>query len=147
MGKLLTVLETIEKLTENQAAKEKARTAKQDTKTDHEKFGKRKGMSSSTNRIPKKAKPSLDRFCQLCKEHGIPHSMHNTKDCRKYEKDGSRKKFGRSDTKSCGRSGNSFAQLMDKISKLEKLVKKSAKKSSRKCRHRNDSDNSDSNDK
>ena len=94
MRKLLTVLETIEKMTENQAAKEKARPAKQENKTDFEKSGKRKGMSSSTDRIPKKAKSSSDRFCQLCKEHGGPHTTHNTKDCRKYEKDGSKKKFG-----------------------------------------------------
>ncbi len=78
MQKLLTVLKTIEKLMENQAAKEKARPAKQENKTDFEKSGKRKGMSSSTNRIPKEMKSSSDQFCQLCKEHGGPHTMHNT---------------------------------------------------------------------
>ncbi len=129
---------------ENQAAKEKARPVKQENKTNFEKSGKRKGMSSSADRIPKKVKSSSDQFCQLCKEHGGPHSMHNTKDCCKYEKDGSKKKFGQSDTKSAGKSGNLFSQLMDKNSKLEKLVKKSTKKASRKCRRHNDSDNSDS---
>ena len=86
MQKLLTVLETNEKMTENQAAKEKACPKKQENKTDFEKSGKRKGMSSSTNCILKKAKSSSNHFCQLCKEHGRPHMTHNTKDCCKYER-------------------------------------------------------------
>ena len=143
MQKLLTVLKTIEKLMENQAAKEKARPAKQENKTDFEKLGKRKGMSSSTDCIPKKAKHSLDYFCQLCKEHGGPHMTHNTKDCHKYEKDGLKKKFGRADTKSACRTRNSFAQLTDE---LQKLVKKLAKKALWKRCHRDDSDDSDSDD-
>ncbi len=104
-------------------------------------------MSSSTDRILKKAKSSLDRFCQLCKEHGGPHTTHNTKDCRKYKKDCSKKKFGCVDTQSAGRTGNSFAKLTDKLSKLEKSVKKSAKKASQKRRRRDDSDSSDSDNK
>ena len=146
MRKLLAVLETIEKMTENQAAKDKTRPAKQDNKTDSEKSGKRKGMSSSTDRIPKKAKSFSERFCQLCKTHGGPHTTHNTKDCRKYEKDGTKAKGGRADTKSHGKPGNSFAQLTEKLSKLEKLMKKSSKKASRKRRRRDDSDSSDSDD-
>ena len=121
MQKLLMVLETIEKMMENQTAKEKAHPAKQENKTDFKKSGKRKGMSSSTNHIPKKTKPSSDCFCQLCKEHGGPHMAHNTRDCHKYERDGSKKIFGHADTKSTGKTGNSFAQLTDKLSKLENL--------------------------
>ncbi len=146
MRKLLTVLKTIKKMMENQAAKEKAHPAKQENKTDFEKSGKQKGMSSSTELILKRAKTSSDHFCQLCKEHGGPHTTHNTKDCRKYEKDGSKKKFGHADTKSAGRTGNLFAQLMDKLSKLEKLVKKSVKKALQKHQCCNDSDDSDSDD-
>ena len=48
------------------------------------------------------------------------------------------------DTKSAGKTGNSFAQLTHKLSMLEKLVKKSTKKASRKRRHCDDSDDSDS---
>ena len=126
MHKLLTALKTNKKMMENQAAKLKACPAKQGKKTDFQKSGKQKGMSSSTNCIPKKAKSSSDHFCQLCKEHGRPHTAHNTKDCHKYEKVGSKKKFRRADTKSASKTRNLFAQLTDKLSKLEKLVKKSA---------------------
>ena len=54
MRKLLAVLENIEKMMENQAAKEKGKAAKQENKTDSEKSGKCKGISSSTDYIPKK---------------------------------------------------------------------------------------------
>ena len=77
-------------------------------------------------------------------ERGGPHTTHNTKDCRKYKKDGSKKKFDRADTKSAGKTGNSFAQLTDNLSKLKKRVKKSAKKASWKRCHCNNSNNSDS---
>ena len=116
-------------MTENQAAKEKARPAKQENKTNFEKSGKRKGMSSSTDRIPKKAKSSSDRFCQLCKEHDGPFKTHNTSECRKFKKDGTCKKGFGKPNKSHKKDGNSFAQLTKKLSKLEKFVKKSAKKS------------------
>ncbi len=137
MQKLLTVLKTIKKVAENQAAKEKACPAKQENKTDFEKSGKQKGMRSSTNRIPKKMKSSSDHFCQLCKGHGGPHTTHNTKDCYEYEKDGSKKKFGLVDTKSTGKTGNLFAQLTDKLSK-------STKKASWTRHCCDDSNNSDS---
>ena len=142
MRKLLAVLETIEKMMENQAAKDKGKPAKQENKTDSEKSGKRKGMSSSTDRIPKKQRSS-DKFCQLCKEHNGPYKTHNTSECRKFEKDGTRKKGFGKPAKSHKKDGNSFAQLTKKLSKLEKFVKKSAKKS-RKRKHRDDSDDSDS---
>ena len=58
MRKLLAVLENIEKMMENQATKNKGKFAKQENKTDSEKSGKRKGTSSSTDRIPKKKKAS-----------------------------------------------------------------------------------------
>ena len=146
MRKLLAVLENIEKMMENQAAKEKGKAAKQENKTDSEKSGKRKGMSSSTDRIPKKQKASSTKFCQLCKEHGGPHKTHNTSDCLKFEKDGTKKKGFTKPFKSQKKDGNSFAQLTEKLSKLEKFVKKATKKSSRKRKRRDDSDDSDSDD-
>ena len=100
-------------------------------------------MSSSTNCIPKKAESSSAWFCQLCKEHDGPFKTHNTNECRKFEKDGTRKKGFGKPAKSHKKDGNSFAQLTKKLSKLEKFVKKSAKKS-RKRKHRDDSDDSDS---
>ena len=94
-------------------------------------------MNSSYERIPKKAKSS-DKFCQLCKEHGGPHKTRNTNDCRKYEKDGTKKKnFGKS-FKFQKTDGNSYANMQSKLEKLEKLVKKTAKKHSRKRKRCND---------
>ena len=109
MRKLLMVLESIKKMMENQAAKEKAHPTKQENKTDFEKSGKQKSMSSTTNCITKKVKSSLIQSCQLCKEHSRPHMTHNTKDCCKYKKDGSKKKFCHADTRSASKTGNFFA--------------------------------------
>jgi hypothetical protein len=39
--------------------------------------------------VPKKA--CTKKHCNLCKKHGGAHTMHNTRDCGKYEKDGSEK--------------------------------------------------------
>ena len=86
--KLLAILKNIEKMIKNQAAKEKGKAAKQEYKTDSEKSGKCKGMSSSTNCIPKKQKAPSKKSCQLCKEKAGPHTTHNTSDCLKFEKDG-----------------------------------------------------------
>ncbi len=36
--------------------------------------------------VPKKAWPS--KFCQHCKVKGGPHLTHNTKECRKYDRNG-----------------------------------------------------------
>ena len=130
---------------ENQATKDKGKSAKQENKTDSKESGKCKGMSSHTNRIPKKQKAS-SKFCQLCKEHGGPHKTHNTSDCLKFEKDGTKKKGFTKPFKSQKKDGNSFAQLTEKLSKLEKFVRKATKKSSRKRKRRDDSDDSDSDD-
>jgi hypothetical protein len=37
-------------------------------------------------RVPKKARPS--KFCQHFKAKGSPHLTHNTKECRKYDRNG-----------------------------------------------------------
>ena len=51
--------------------------------------GKRK-MESIDSRIPKKSKQVgfSNKHCALCKKHGGPHKSHNTRDCRKYNPDG-----------------------------------------------------------
>ncbi len=77
---------------ETQAAKVKSKSMKQENKTNSKKSGKLKGMSSSTDHIPKKQKPFLAKFCQLCKEHNRPHKTHNTSDYLKFKKDGMKKK-------------------------------------------------------
>ena len=51
--------------------------------------GKQK-MESIDSRIPKKSKQVgfSEKQCALCKKHGGPHKSHNTRDCRKYNTDG-----------------------------------------------------------
>jgi len=77
---------------------------------------------------------------------------HNTGECRKYEKDGTLKKIfsGKAAVgqkrhgKGKKESANSFAQIMDRFSKLEKTVKKAQKGSRKKKRCYKSSDTSDS---
>ena len=70
--------------------------------------------------------------------------MHNTHDCRRFEKDG-KEKSSFNATKKGGYKSNplnqNFAQLTDKIKKLEKALKKSGKKGKK---HRYEDSNSDS---
>jgi hypothetical protein len=42
--------------------------------------------SSGELRVPKKSRPS--KFCQHCKAKGGPHLTHNTKECRRYVRNG-----------------------------------------------------------
>jgi hypothetical protein len=63
--------------------------------------------------------------------------MHATKDCRKYEKDGTAKANFRT-AKKAGKKPNPvkqyFAQLSKKLDKLEKTLKKASHKSKKCCR-------------
>ncbi len=57
--------------------------------------------------------------------------MHNTRDCRRFEKDGKEKSSFRATKKGGFKSNHvnqNFAQLTDKIEKLKKALKKSGKK-------------------
>jgi hypothetical protein len=90
-------------------------------------------------------KVRFEKSCKLCKKYGGEHTTHATKDCRKYEKDGTAKADFRT-AKKAGKKPNpaeqSFAQLSKKLDKLEKTLKKASHKS-KKCRR----DNSDSDSK
>jgi hypothetical protein len=125
--KLLGVLEDVEKVVANSKSKEKA------TKENAEKTtgkGKCKGSISNENQIPKKAR--VTKSCALCQRHGFVHTTHNTGECCKYEKDGTlRKDFSRKAAVGQKRHGsgkkensNSFAQIMERFSKLEISLKK-----------------------
>jgi hypothetical protein len=99
--------------------------------------------TGATMWVPKKVR--FKKSCKLCKKYGGVHTMHATKDCRKYEKDGTLKADFRA-AKKAGKKPNptkqSFAQLSKKLDCLEKTLMKASHKS-KKC-HR---DNSDSNSK
>ncbi len=104
--------------------------------------GNKQPGTESTIRVPKKA--CTKKHCNLCKKRGGTHTMHNTRDCHKYEKEGMEKTDFRA-IKKVRKKPNlakqTFAQLSKKLDKLEKAIKKQSAKS-KKC-HRDDS-NSDS---
>jgi hypothetical protein len=99
----------------------------------------------STGATKQAKKVHFEKSCKLCKKYGGVHTMHATKDCHKYEKDGMAK-AGFHASKKAGKKPNpakqSFAQLSKKLDKLKKTLKKASHKS-KKCRR----DNSDSNSK
>eukprot|EP00804_Cyclotella_cryptica_P018265 CCRYP_005976-RA/>CCRYP_005976-RA protein AED:0.46 eAED:0.82 QI:0/0/0/1/0.5/0.33/3/0/385 len=128
---LLLVLENIEnnaELDNKPASTTKAKGA--DTK---------RKMESMDSRIPKKPKKVgwTEKHCVLCKKHGGPHKSHNTRDCRRYNKDGTPIK------KNGGAGNTNFAQIVR--AELKKALRK--KSSKRKKLRANDSESdSDSGD-
>jgi hypothetical protein len=91
--------------------------------------GEKHPGTKATVRVPKKV--HFKKHCNLCKKHGGMYTMHNTRDCRRFEKDG--KEISNIRTfKKGSKKGNpvksNFAQLTEKIKKLEKALKKSGKK-------------------
>jgi hypothetical protein len=104
--------------------------------------GAKQPSTGATKQAPKKV--HFERSCKLRKKHGGAHTMHATKDCRRYKKDGTVKANFHA-TKKAGKKPNPakqfFTQLSKKLDKLEKTLKKASYKS--KKHHRVDS-NSDS---
>jgi hypothetical protein len=98
--------------------------------------------TGATKQVHKKV--HFEKSYKLCKKHGGAHTMHATKDCCRYEKDGMVKADFRT-PKKAGKKSNpakqSFAQLSKKLDKLEKTLKKASLKSKK---HRRDDSNSDS---
>ncbi len=98
--------------------------------------------TNSMVRVPKKV--CFEKHCDLCKKHGGMHTMHNTGNWCRFEKDGKEKSSFRAAKKGGYKSNpvnQNFAQLIKKINKLEKALKKSGKKG-KKCRY--EDSNSDS---
>jgi hypothetical protein len=95
--------------------------------------GKKCPDTKSTARVPKKVR--FEKHCNLCKRHGGTYTMHNTRDCRRFEEDRNEKSNFRTAEKG-GKKANpgnqNFTQLTKKIEKLEKVLKKSSKKA-QKC--------------
>jgi hypothetical protein len=77
----------------------------------------------SSNKGKKGKKHRFEKHCNLCKKHGGAHNMHNTRDCRRFKKDGKEKSIFRAGRKG-GHKGNpvnqNFAQLTDKIKSLRR---------------------------
>ncbi len=116
---------------------------KSDKSSSKGKKGKKCSGTVSTVRVPKKVR--FEKHWELCKKHGGAHTMHNTLDCRRFEKDGKEKSSFRA-TKKGGYKSNpvdqNFAQLTDKIKKLKKALKKYGKKG-KKRRYKDSNSNSE----
>ncbi len=106
------------------------------------KAGAKRPSIGATMQVPKKV--HFEKSCQLCKKHGGAHTTHATKDCCKYEKDGTLKADFRA-AKKAGKKPNPakqlFTQLSKKLDRLEKTLKKASHKSKK---HRRGNSNSDS---
>ena len=95
---------------------------------------------------PKKTKKGwTEKHCSLYKKHGDAHTMHNTKECRRYNKDGSHKKAGetpKTNKPASGKDGMNFAQLIR--TETKKAVCSALKKINRGKKRRSRHDKSDS---
>ncbi len=99
---------------------------------------------------PKKfLKPNFVRFSLPPNQIGyvldlsVLYSKHNTKDCSKYEKDGSEKAnihANKKGGKNPDPTKNSFALLSKKFDKLTKVIKKQGAKLKKRCRDNSYSD-------
>jgi hypothetical protein len=128
MRSLLTLLEAIKCICTYEKGKPDTFEKSNKSSNKGEK-GKKCPGTNSTVQVPKKVR--FEKHCDLCKKHGGAHTMHNTHDCCRFEKDGKEKssfhtaKKGRYNWKPVNQN---FTQLTNKIEKLEKALKKSGKK-------------------
>ena len=93
---------------------------------------KRKAESNDSCNPQNAKKGMTEQHCSLCKKHGGVHTMHNTKECRCYNKDRSHKKAGgmpKPNKPASGMDGMNFAQLIH--TKTKKAVRSALKKVNR----------------
>jgi hypothetical protein len=125
---LLTLLKAIERVCTHEKGKpdDNEKSYKSSYKG---KKGKKRPGTDSTVRVPKKVQ--FEKHCDLCKKHGGTHITHTTRECCKYEKDGTEKSSFHAAKKGGKKNypvNQNFAQLTKKIDKLEKALKKSGKR-------------------
>ncbi len=138
MRTLLTSLEAIERV----CTPEKG---KPDEKSKKSSFNGKKGKkwpgTDPLVRVPKKVR--FEKNCNLCKKHGGKHTTHTTRECCKYEKDGTEKSSFHAAKKGGKKNypvNQNFAQLIEKIKKLEKALKKFGTKGKKRRYEDSDSD-------
>jgi hypothetical protein len=123
MHSLLQSLEAIKRVCSREGS-EKSNPSRNKKPSHSEKKGTKQPGTESP-RVPKKVR--TEKHCDLCKKHGGAYTTHNTRDCRRFEKDGTEKSDFRA-AKKGGKKPNptkqSFAQLSKKLDKLEKVLKK-----------------------
>jgi hypothetical protein len=145
MHSLLTSLEAIECICTYKKGKPD-NFEKSDKSSNKGEIGKQFLGTDSTVQVPKKVRfEKFEKHCDLCKKHGGAHTTHNTRNCRRFEKDGTEKSSFRT-AKIGGKKNYSvsqnFVQLTKKIDKLEKALKKSGKKG-KKCHYKDSNSNSE----
>jgi hypothetical protein len=113
-----------------------------DKKPLHSKKKGTKRPGTESPRVPKKV--CTEKHCDLCKKHGGAYTTHNTRDCHRFEKDGTEK----SDFRAAKKGGKKpsptkqpVTQLSKKLDKLEKVLKK---RDTKKQKRRSSDSNSDS---
>ncbi len=125
MHSLLTSLEAIKRICTHEEAK-----LESSKKASHKgKKGKKHPGTKSTARSPKKI--CFKKHCNLCKRHWSAYTMHNTRDCCRFEKDGKEKSnfhAAEKGSKKVNPVNQNFVQLTKKIEKLEKALKRLVKK-------------------
>ncbi len=88
MCSLLLSLEAIERICGQERSKKS--NASRDKKASHsKKKGTKQPGTDHSPRIPKKV--CTEKHCNLCKKHGGAYMTHNTRDCRRFEEDGTEK--------------------------------------------------------
>jgi hypothetical protein len=135
MHPLLTALEAIERV----CTYKKGKSESSEEASHKSKKGKKRPGTEAPIRVLKKV--CFEMHCNLSKKHGGAYTMHNTRECCRFEKDGKEKSDFRAAKKGGKKSSpvnHNFAQLTKKIEKLKKALKKSGKKG--KKRHFKDSD-------
>jgi hypothetical protein len=137
MRLLLTSLEAIERV----CTYKKGKLESSEKSSHKSEKGKKHPGTKATVRVPKKVR--FEKHWDLCKKHGDAYTTHNTRDCRRFEKDGKVKSDFRA-AKKVGKKGNpvksNFVQLTEKIEKPEKALKKSSKKGTKRRYEDSDSD-------
>jgi hypothetical protein len=135
MRTLLASLNAIERV----CTHKKAHLPSEEKASQKNKAGAKRLSTGDTLWVPKKVR--FEKSCKLCKKHGGAHTMHATKKCSKYKKDGTLKANFHT-AKKAGKKPSpakqSLAQLSRKLNCLEKTMEKASQNS--KKRHRDDSD-------
>ncbi len=88
MCSLLMSLEVIERICTYKMGK-LDNFEKSDKSSNKGEKGKKRPGTNSTVRVSKKIQ--FEKNCKLCKKHGGAHTMHNTRNCCRFKKDGKEK--------------------------------------------------------
>jgi hypothetical protein len=138
MRSLLLSLEAIKRVC-GQERSDKSNTSCDKKALHSEKKGTKQPGTDHSPRVAKKVRTK--KHCDLCKKHGGAYTVHNTRDCRRFEKDGMEKsnfRAAKRGKKKPNPMKQSFAQLSKKLDKLEKVIKK--KDTKKRKRRSSDSD-------